>query len=354
MRVALSLTSLSIAALMAASVPAQTVVTIPQGYANKEGGRSRHVPLRYLPARIQCAYAANATGWTGPKVINELWTRADSTGYLTTGFSADFQIWLSGKGIDPTASAMDFALNHGEDKVLWMAKKTYNVKAFTQNPGLAPFSLQLKGDRPFVALNNTLLVDWATYSATNQANTNYYVDATTLSGTASGTKGTATPYGTGCNPSTFTAHAHGLNEGEQLTTFGFSQNAGDLVLAFIGTAKANLNLGGGCTLLTTPALIHWAPSKMKAADSSAHAIWGPVPQGMKGTKLYAQMVAFDSSFKGWRFSNGLDITIGDYKSNYPFTCGHKYGYASGTSSFNPDKDAPRYGWEGTAIIFEVR
>lgn len=350
----LRLSALSGVLLFAASLNAQSVVTIPQGYATKEGARSRHVPLNYLPARIQCGYGASATGWTKPQVITELWVRADSTGYLTTGFTADFQVWLSSKGCNPTASAMDFDLNHGEDKVLWMAKKNYSVKAFQQHTGIAPFDLQLKGDRPFIALYPTLLVDWAAYSAANQLNTNYYIDATSLSGTSSGTNGTATNYGTGCNPTTFTTHAHGLNEGETLVTFGFSQNANDIVVAWVGSSKTNISIGGGCTLYTSPLIVHMVPVVTSSAAASAHFLWGQVPAGMNGAKLYVQMAAFDQTFTQTRFSDGLDISIGNYKSGYPFTCGHKYGYASGSSTFDPDKDQPRYGWEGTAIIFELR
>ena len=144
-------------ALLTSSLIAQT---IPQGFANKEGGRSRHVPLMYQPARIQCAYDAFGTGWLAPKVITSLWVRHDTTApqSLQAAFKTDLQVWLSSDGVDTRLSSNMFIPNHGKDMVLFMKRKTYNFAPFAASPlKPAKFNIELKGDRPFVAVKRTFL-----------------------------------------------------------------------------------------------------------------------------------------------------------------------------------------------------
>ncbi|MEZ5989116.1 MAG: hypothetical protein R3F30_08335 [Planctomycetota bacterium] len=342
--------------LLATSLPAQvTVVTIPQGYAAKEGARSRHVPLDYCPARIQNGYGPNATGWTAPKVINELWARLDGTGYLTTAFSVDMQVLLSSNGCDPRTSSYTFKDNLGSDVKVFVKRRKFSfpsMSAPTTPP--AKFSIQIKGDTSFVAIKPTLLVDWATYSTTNIVNTSFYVDATNLTYTTTGASGSVSYYGTACNPTDFYNYSTGYNEGEVFRCYGYTRNAGDWVLCWLGASQTALNLGGGCSLYTSPLLIGVLPTQTWSTTQMVNFHWGFVPTGMKGKTVFQQMAAFDSTFKTLRMSRGCQATFGDYKQVFPFTVSHRYGYGSGSTAFDPDKDDARYGWLGTAIIFEHR
>ena len=335
----------ALAALCSTDLNAQTVNTIPAGYAKKEGARSRHVPLRYLPARIQSGFGPKATGWKATRLIRELWVRPDGPRYLTTGFSCDMQIKLSSKGCNPRVPSNTFAANHGTDKVVFMAKKTYKIAPFkTSVARPRAFMLQLKGDRPFVWTTPSLVVDWATYASATQANTDYYVDATNLASSSS-----LTYFGTPCNPTNFFNYATGNNVGDEFRTYGYTRTAGDIVLSFLGTRRTAIKIGNGCTLHTLPTLVHPTPVKATGTTGYANFSWGKLPASVNGAKVINQLVAFDGK-GGVRWSRGADITIG----SFPFIAAHRYNYAFGSTKFDPDKDPARFGWERTAIIFEVK
>ena len=333
-------------AVIAASVSAQT---IPQNFENREGGRSRHVPLQYQPARIQCAYDAIATGWGAPKIILSLKVRHDTSAAqtLTTAFKTDLQIWLSSDGADMKLSSNTFNTNHGKDKVLWMAKKTYNFQPFsasTVKP--AKFNIDLKGDKPFVAIKPTFLVDWAAYSATYQTN-GFYIDATTPQSNA---LGSFLSRGTACNPSNFslTTTASNVNEGQPFIQTGNTQNAGDFVLEWLGEKSIAAPIGGGCTLYAPLTTFFPVPVQTTTANGSFTFNWGTIPAGMRGKMIYVQAGAITKAL-ALRMSNGLDITFGVTGTDN-HGAWHRYGYGSG---FNPDTGTITYGWQGTGIIFQV-
>lgn len=347
----LKVLSLSAAVILSASIAAQAVETIPAGYATLEGLRSRHVPLRYVPSRIQCGYGPKATGWTGVRVIKELWARADGTAHLAAAFKVDAQVLLSSDGADPECCSYIFRNNHGKDVRVFIKKRTFNYPAFVAGPSPAPWSIQLKGDAPFVATKPTLVVDWATYGA-NQANVNFYVDACNLTKTYTGTAGTITYYGTACNPTTFYNYVLNPNEGDCLVTYGYTRNPKDIVMTWLGVGQTSIDIGGGCTVLTLPIFMSAPVISQASSTGWSQVEFGKLPVGTKGMKLHTQMVAFDSSY-AIRLSRGTEITIGDRKEILPgFMCSHRYGYSSSAlNPFDPDTDPARYGWRGTAIIF---
>jgi len=347
MRTSLYLVSV---ATLAASLSAQsTPQTIPQNFETREGGRSRHVPLQYQPARIQCAYDAIATGWSAPKIILSLKVRQDTSAAqnVAAAFKTDLQIWLSSNGADMNLASNVFNTNHGKDKVLFMKKKTYNFAPFaasTVKP--AKFNIDLKGDKPFIALKPTLLVDWAAYSTAYQTG-GFYVDATTPQANA---LGSFTARGTGCNPSNFTltTTASNVNEGSPFQQTGNTQNAGDFVLEWLGAKAISAPIGGGCTLYAPLTTFYPVPAQTTTSNGAFTFNWGTIPLGMRGKQIYVQAGAITKSF-GLRFSNALDITFGMTGTNNHGTF-HRYGYGSG---FNPDTGAITYGWVGTGIIFQI-
>lgn len=341
--------------LLGAGICAQSVTTIPQGFGTTEAGYSRHVPLRYNPARIQCGYGAKATGWTAPQVINELWARADGGKHLTTGFTVECEVLLSSDGCDVETKSNTFATNHGKDVKVFMKRVQMSFTAFAAAPSPAPFTVQLKGDAPFVATKPTLLVDWKVYSKSNQLNDNFYLDADDVTGTGQGTKGSNTYIGTACNPTNFYSYATGLNEGELFRPYCYTRNGGDWVVHWIGAAQVNVPIPGqpGCTLYTTPTFLY--PMVQQTSGTSAlYFDWAVIPKGLGGAKVITQFAAWDSTFSQMRWSRATETTFGDYKLIYPYVLSHKYNYASGSSTFDPDKDDARYGWVDTAIIFEVK
>ena len=347
--------SLAAIAALSASVCAQTVTTIPQGFGSTEAKYSRHVPLRYTPARIQFGYGPKATGWTAPKVITELWARADGGKHLTTAFTIDSEVSLSSNGCDPETTSYTFAANHGKDVRVFMKRKTMSFQPFTAAPSPAPFSVQLKGDAPFVAIQPTLLVDWKTYSKTNEVHDNFYLDADDVTGTASGTRGTVSYTGTSCNPTDFYSYATGYNVGESFRPYCYTRNVGDFVLHWLGGTPVSIAIPGmpGCTLYTNPIAFH--PVIQKTTNTSAlYFEWGKVPAAMKGAPVICQFAAVDATFKNFRWSRAANVVFGDYKMNYPYMISHRYAYGSGTNSFDPDKDPAVYGWIDTAVIFEVK
>jgi len=345
-------TSLGAVLFLSTACLAQSV-TIPQGLMAKEGAYSRHVPLRYNPARIQCGYGPKATGWTTPKLIMELQVRANDTAYLNTAFTVDCRVMLTSIGCDPECTSYKFAENHGQDVVTFLTRKTYNFTPFSTYPNPpAPFNIVLKGTRPFLAAQPTLLVDWTAYSQAYQTNTNFYVDAERVSGSVSGTKGTVVHYGTGCNPTNFDSFATGLNEGELLRTYCYTRNTGDTVLAWLGRARSSIPMPmTGCTLYTMPVLVFPQLQQTTNATSPLYFDWGKLPTGITGAKLCAQFAAVDTTLQNVRMSRGSEVTFGNYTHTYPFMISHRYGYGSG---FDPDKNDAKYGWIDTAIVFLVK
>jgi len=346
--------TLSCIAVLATSVLAQS--TLPVGYSKKEGEYFRHVPLKYAPCRIQCGYGAKATPWKTVQVINELWARADSVGYLSAGFSVDMRVILSSKGANIKTPSVVYTENLGNDAKVFMKKKLYKfapLNAGTTFPN--PWTIRMKGDAPFVAVAPTLLVDWSTYSSSNQFNNDFYVDTARVKGTPTGAYGTVAYYGTGCNPNTYYNFATDMDVGADFRTYAYTRNIGDFQLAWLGAAKTTTAIPGlkGCSLYTPPVIFHPTIGRTSEASGYHNFIWGQVPLFMKGQRVFSQMAAVDP--KGsLRFSRGAEVVFGDYDPHYPFIISHKYQYGSGTTIFDPDKHNAAWGWVDAAIIFDLR
>ncbi|MCA8969770.1 MAG: hypothetical protein KDC95_08310 [Planctomycetes bacterium] len=338
---------------------AQTTETLPDSptLGTTEGDASRHVPLRYAPARIQCGYSGSGTSWTTGKVITQLSARANGGAYLTTGFSCDIQVWLSSggttKSCDPKVLSNKFADNHGDDVAVFQTKKTFNFAAFAAYTGVAPFNIVL-GDRPFAVKGDAVVIDWATYASANQANVNFYVDSQD-DRAVTGTRGTSVSYGTPCNPTNFYNYSTGYNVGETFRTYSYTRNTGDVSLMWISDKRVDQAIGGGCSIyadLASPAVfIHPIPV-VTPSGGYANFVWGTVPAALKGQQVWSQGVAFDPT-NALRWSRGIETTFGDYRNAAPYDCGHRYNYGSGTRTFDPDKDDAAYGWEGQTIVFKV-
>ncbi len=343
--------TLSAFALITVGLAAQST-TIPTGFDKKEGRRGVHALFRYTPARQQSFYLPKATGWTGAKVIKSLWMRADGTWSKGPAFKCSIMVELSSKGIitSPLDSDSDWNKNNGTNKVVFMKKKAYSIPAFTKpTTPPHPWMVELKGDAPFVNVDKQLCVDTRVYTASTQSNAWWYVDGD-YSYASSGTRGFYRTYGTPCNPSIFYNYATGYNVDSTFRTYGYTRNVGDIVLAWLGTKKLALSIGGGCSLYTNVALLHPTPVKTTSTSGYANFTWGKVPASAKGVKVYNQMAAITKTLT-LRWSRGTEITIGDYKTVYDEF--GVYAYAIGTRTFNPDKDSALY-WSSSVIIHDVR
>lgn len=334
----------AVATLVLSTTAAQGRETLPFGRVMTEGKSSRHVPLRHVPARIQCGYSASATAWTTARVVTTLTVRADSAADLATGFRAEMQVWLSSDNCDTRTTSSKFMANHGRDVVVFMRRRAYSFASFARVSGRRNFDIVLKGDSPFVARKPTLLVDWATYATSNQVHSNFYVDAALSSGFYRA-------YGTACNSTSFDSYAAGFNVGNTFTTYCYTRNAGDVVTMWLSPKKVSTSLGGGCTVYADPfapgSVVFPAPILTTAASGYANFVWGTVPAILRDTTLFGQAFALDGRGSP-RWSRGSEITFGAAN-----VTSHRYNYGVGSRSFDPDRDDGRYGWADTAIIFKV-
>ncbi len=343
--------TLSAFALITAGLVAQST-TIPTGFDKKEGRSGAHALFRYTPARQQSFYSPKATGWTGAKVIKSLWLRADGIWSKGPAFKCSIMVELSSKGIitNPQVSDSDWNKNNGSNKVVFMKKKAYNIPAFTKpTTPPHPWMIELKGDAPFVNVDKQLCVDTRVYTATTMSNPYWYVDGEYQNATT-GTSGRYVTYGKPCNPTTFYNYATGYNTGSLFRTYGYTRNSGDIVLAWLGSKKLALSVGGGCSIYTNIVLLHPTPVKTTSTSGYANFTWGTVPNSAKGLKVYNQMAAITKTLT-LRWSRGTEITIGDRKTTYDVF--GVYAYASGSRKFNPDKDPALY-WSSVAMIHDVR
>ena len=347
--------SLGVIALICTPLVAQS--TIPAGYSKIEGFTSRHVPLAYNSARIQLGYDARATGWKAPRFIKELWVRADSTGYLKTGFSVEMQVLLSSKGCSPATPSMRFVNNHGTDGKIFLKKRTFKFApmAKVKSPP-ADWTIQLKGDSPFLASTGNLVIDWSTYSKSNQFNPNLFLDAARIKGTATGTPGTSINYGTPCNPNNFFNYSTGLDVDNVLRQYCYTRHKYDIVFTWAGATRIKASFPGlkGCSLYTVPLIFHPYIAFTKESTGYANFEWGRVISRLRGKKVWLQCGAVDLAFQAMRLSRGNEVQFGDRRVNYPRLISHKYGYATGSTPFDPDTDEAQFGWVDTAIIFDVR
>lgn len=344
--------TLALTFLVAAALPAQSTRTLPRNKATIEGPKALLVPLRHAPARIQCGYAKDATGWTRPTVISALTARADIKAYLTKAMSLDVQVLLSSRGCNPAASGTSFAANHGVDRRIFLRRRTITFPAFPRQAIRRPFDIVLKGDAVFTAIDPQLLVDWATYTPSNVMHANFDVDADFAQ--TLGQLGSIVHYGTACSPSSFRTFIDGNNITQTLKTSGNTGSPGDLALAWISPKRSNISLGGGCTLyadFTAPGTLVYPTALATAGASGAvDFIWGRVPDALGGRRVRTQMLAIAPTLQR-RWSRGTEITFGNQRPEY--VTGHRYNFGLGTRSFDPDKGAPLFGGAGTAIIFRI-
>ncbi len=342
--------TLSAIALITAGIAAQST-TIPAGFDKKEGPRGVHALLRYTPARQQAFYTPKATGWTKAKIIKSLWLRPDNSWSKGPAIKCDIMVEVSSKGTIANYGNVSgtWSKNHGSDKKVFMKRKTYSIPAFTKSTTPPQkWMIELKGDAPYVNVNKQMVVDTRVYTAKYQSNAYWYVDASSMYA-STGTRGKYTRYGTPCNPTTFWNYATGYEVNSSLRTYGYTRNAGDVVFAWLGSKKLNLKISTGCSLYTNFVLLH--PAAVKTPTGGyANFTWGTVPASAKGKVIYNQMAAITPKGQ-FRWSRGLEITIGNYQTTYDIF--GAYSYSSSTKAFNPDKDGVT--WKSSsAIIYDVK
>lgn len=331
---------------------AQSITTLPQNMANVEGAGRLHAPLRYTPARIQCGYSREATGWAGPKLIRALSARADTGASLSAPFSVDVQVWLSSRGCNPAANSLSFEMNHGIDKRVFIKRRTMNFAAFAQRPGRHPFDIVLRGDGPFVATTGQLLVDWATYSSQNLYNGLFDLDADRAP--TIGQRGSVQHYGVACNPTSFSFRPVGINFDENFEIWSYTGSPGDYAIAWLSPNYVDIRLGGGCSIYADfgapGALIAPFATKSVHATGLVYMRWGKFPAEMRGKEYWAQMFAISSSLQH-RWSDVAQINFGTVGPRY--ITGHRYGVGFATTKFDPDIGPLNRGWAGQALIFKV-
>lgn len=339
--------------LLASGIGAQTTAptaTIPTGFLKTEGSTQHHPAWYYQNGRAQYVYSPEAAGTqSAAYAIKDLWVRGNGTSSSGVANSKDMEISISSKGV-PYAK-VDTATwnNHGTDLKVFFKKKSVSFPAWTgTSTSPRPFSVHFKGDVPVLALKGEgLNIDVKAYATSTQT-TNWYPDAN-----SKGTSGSYTSIGTGC-PTNFYHYSsyHYVGASSDWYTYGYTRATGDLAVQWLGTKQVNASLGsfGGaaCTLYVLPEFLHAVPVKTTATTGYAKFIWGKIPTFLANKSLFSQMAAFDATLQ-LKASRGIRVDFGaGTGSQVPVRT--VYNYASGTYTFDPDKDAPRYN-ATTGVIF---
>lgn len=195
-------------AVLPTLLAAQTVTTIPAGFANKEGNSSHWSISKYGPSRTQAIY--NASLLKGmPKVISKISFRKDGA-YKSTTVAAPkhvffHTVYLASKGV-PNADNNSWLLseNKGSNFTMAMPKTKISWPQMT-NPGTnlpEKFNVTFPFPKPIPYLGGNLLiqVDTDTVSGKYESYNRWEIDAESYS-TSGGTAGAITfPSGKiGCN-----------------------------------------------------------------------------------------------------------------------------------------------------------
>ena len=341
----------TLALLVSATLlPAQTVMTLPKGMATREGNLRHWVPMRHTPSRIMCGYSAQATGWSGKQTINSLTPRADSLGQLPSAITVDMQVVLSSSGARVRVESPKPMYNHGNDQVVFMKRKKVSIKAFGRRTP-QPFSIVLKGDKPFVA-DKQLVIDWTVYTPGYRVFSGFYMDG--VRAAAMGREGSSIPFGFACNPRTFWNYMWGYNVGELLRGYAYTRNKGDAVIMWLSPKRLLQSIGGGCSVYADPfhlgTIVFPSPQVSGDPDGYVSFEFGFVPAAIRGATFWSQCLALTPG-GGRRWSRGQQTRIGNRVP--ALDMGYRYNYSLSSRLFDPDKDPLIWGETGYALIFKV-
>jgi len=328
----LALVSLGLAALAGAQT-----VTIPPGFATKEGGSYFYRLGNYRYVRQQAIYGSQLMP-KAPLSIKVLKIRRDGTQHNRTydGYKGNAEIMMSNNPLEPAKGYCHlWAHNHGKDLQTVMSKKVIDwpTTTFPTAPP-APFNVVFTLDKPFTYTGKAFVVEFIT-SKTNSADPDWsywYPDgeSTYVSGYYP-TDGSRTTIGTGC-PTDFTAYTTGSytpNIGARFQFHGNTRVTGKslpCLLAVGVTDKiwGSINLPFDLTGLGAPGCkvyndIVIALAGTSQSSSSSGQVWFedgkmhyPYEQNLVGCDIYAQIYAADPSYNalGLRLSHGNKLTIG--------------------------------------------
>ena len=260
------------------------------------------------------------------------------------------QVWLSSKGSRVRVESPKPAYNHGNDVVLFMKRKKVNIAAFgRRNP--QPFSIVLKGDKPFVA-DKSLVVDLAVYTPGYRVHSGFHVDG--VRAATMGREGASIPYGFACNPRTFWNYMWGYNVGELLRGYAYTRNSGDAAIMWLSPKRVNHSIGGGCSVYADPfqlgTILFPSPQVSRNPDGYVSFEFGFVPAAIRGATFSSQCMALTPN-GGRRWSRGHQTRIGDRVP--AIDMGYRYNYSLSSRLFDPDKDPLIWGESGHALIFKV-
>lgn len=338
--------SLITLALLGGAVFAQSPApkaTIPDGFMKKEGS-SNHWPVwRYNNARVQYLYSSQLIGTTAPKVILGFYVRPN--GSFGTGIAKKVavEVLMSSKGVKIKNPNLKVWTNHGTDLQTVIKKRTFNYPAYTK-PTTSPhkWMLNFKLDKPFVRLGADLAVDFKGFVSATE-NKYWYADCQYYGPD----RGTVNYYGTGC-PTNYYQYANGFFVGANFPAFtdGYSRAKGDVIVAWVGASRIAVKVPGtSCTLYTPINLLHPVPVKTSSISGYARFTWGIMPVSLAGKTAYFQMGGLNNG--KLKLSRGIKVIVGTGQSGGGIAI---YGYASGSSSFDPNKSAPLYNYSVVPVL----
>ena len=350
-RLLIAVTAVSLATPLSAQTPTRTV---PKGYLKAEGASSHHPCWYYTNGRAMYVYQPDATGFSGPTVIRGLRRRGNGTSSSGVAWSGDFEILISSQSVGKSADITAWSANHGKDVTVFMKRKKMSVPGWTGTASPRAWDLDFKGDRPFVTKGKEIAIDVKAWTPSTQRHNNY-ADAARVS-----PYGTSTIVGAGC-PTNFYAYSTGMYVGVNRPgawySYAYSRSAKDLHFAFAGIQKLSVAVGSfgsaPCTLYVAPLIVQ-LPKVTNEATGYAYFTWATeaimANPALAGLRLRIQHGAIDAATKGLKLSRAVDVEVGPGLGGGSgfYTV---YNYASGSTSFDPDKDKPRFSISGTAVIF---
>lgn len=353
-----SLAALSLAALSSPVFAQNPTATIPGGYLATEGSSQHHPGWYYTNGRSVYVINSGSSGMKGTTLIRGLRTRGNGTATTGVAWSGDFEVRISSRGVSTTPDRTSFGANHGTDLKVFMKRKRMNVAGWTARATPRAWGLDFRGDAPFITTADTIAIDvaaWTTATATH----NNYQDAQTYS--TSGDRGTVSYTGTGC-PTNFFSYSTGHYWGNVRVggwyTYGYSRKPGDVHFAVVGARKLPTPVQIGtfgtapCNLYVIPLFV--SPAKV-TTTTDGYSYFTMLDyaalqnKSFIGTQLALQHAAIDATTKTIKTSRMAEVRVGAglQQGIGGFSV---YNYASGSTTFDPDKDAPRFN-ANTVVVF---
>jgi hypothetical protein len=336
----------SVLALFGGTLVAQNPTpkaSIPDGLMKKEGS-SYHWPVWYYNnARVQYLFSSKLIGATAPKVLQGFYIRPNGSSGTGLAKKVDIEVQMSSKGVKVNNPNLKAWTNHGTDLQTVIKKRTFNYPSYNK-PSTPPHKwlLNFKFDKPFVRTGADLAVDFKGFVPTTQ--TSYWYADCEYFGTD---RGTVRNYGTGC-PSSYTQYGGYFYVGASSAaySYGYSRASGDVIVAWVGATKLGVKIPGtSCTLYAPFNLLHPIPVKTTRSNGYARFTWGKIPAALAGKTAYFQMGGLNHGVL--KLSRGMEVKVGTGKSGGGMAI---YGYAFGTRSYDPNKDAPQFNYQVVPVL----